>query len=96
MGHYRKVVIQTYVNSGDASSKSVRANPIPGQGLDVNMKVRCSSSMRKKHPIGTLFLLELKVTDKEGGTPFLHAHHDASYKVISANEADDFLTGKLK
>lgn len=92
MSHYRQVIIETFKNAGDRSSKSIRAKPIFGQGLDVSMKVECSSKMRKSHPVGTLFLLKAKITDKEGGTPFLYAHYDTPYKVISNNEATQILS----
>jgi len=91
MTHYRKVIIETYKSIGDGSNKSVRARPISGQGLDISMKVECSSKMRKSHPIGTLFLLEAKITDREGGMPFLYAHYNSSYKVVSQDEVVQFL-----
>lgn len=92
MSYYHKVVIQTFKASGGGSSKSVRARPIEDQGLDTSMKVECSSSMRKNNPIGSLILLDAKVIDKEGGTPFLYAHYDSPYKVISEQEAKEFLS----
>ena len=92
MGSYRKVIIQTFRSSGGGSSKSVRARPIDGQGLDVSMKVECSSSMRKKHPIGSLILLDAKIKNREGGIPFLYAHFNSPYKIISVEEAKKFLS----
>lgn len=92
MSHYRQVIIETFKNIGDSSSKSVRARPISGQGLNIAMNVECSSKMRKGHPVGTLFLLEAKVTDREGGTPFLYAHYNSPYKVVSKNEAAELLS----
>ena len=92
MSHYRKVIIQTYKRSGGGSSKSVRARPIDGQGLNTSMNVECSSPMRKNNPIGTLFLLEAKVTNRENGPPFLYAHFETPYKIISEQEAKEFLS----
>ena len=91
MSHYQDIIIETFRNTGGGSSKSIRARPVAGQGLDTSMKVECSSSMRKNHPVGTLFLLQAKVTNREGGTPFLYAHFDTPYKVITSNEANEFL-----
>lgn len=91
MAHYRQVIIETYKSIGDGSSKSIRARPISGQGLDTSMKVECSSKMRKTHPIGTLFLLDAQITDREGGTPFLYAHYDSSYEIVSQSEVAEFL-----
>jgi len=57
MSYYRKVIIQTYKRTGGGSSKSVRARPIDGQGLDISMNAECSSPMRKNNPIGPLFFI---------------------------------------
>jgi hypothetical protein len=94
MSHYKKVIIQTFRASGGGSNKSVRARAIEGQGLDTTMKVACSSPMRKNNPVGSLFLLDAKVTNKEGGTPFLYAHYDSPYKIISEHEAKELLSKK--
>ena len=96
MSNYRKVIIETFRHSGGGSRQSVRARPVSGQGLDINMNVECSLSMRKNNPVGTLFLLEAKVTDKEGGTPFLYAYHNAPYKIISVQKAKEFLSKNNK
>jgi hypothetical protein len=93
MSHYRNVVIKTFKATGGGSSKSVRASPIDGQGLDTSMKVECSSSMRKHNPVGSLFLLQAKVINKEG-TDFLYAHYDTPYKVITEQDANEFLSKK--
>ena len=91
MSYYREVVIETYKNTRGGSSKSIRAKPIAGQGLDTTMNVECSSSMRKRYPIGTLILLEAKIANKEGGPDFLYAHFESPYRVLSADEAKEFL-----
>ena len=91
MSQYRNVLIETFTNKGGASRSSVRARPVEGQGLDVNMNVECSSRMRKSHPVGTKFLLQAKITDREGGATFLYAHYNTPYKVLSAAEASEFI-----
>ena len=91
MSHYHNVVIETYRNIHGGSSNSIRAHPLPGQGLDTSMNVECSSKMRKGHPVGTKFLLQAKVTDRDGGSPFLYAHYNAPYRVVSYDEAREFI-----
>jgi hypothetical protein len=91
MSFYKDVVIETYRNTSGGSSKSVRARPVAGQGYDTSMNVECSSSMRKSHPIGTRFLLQAKLTDREGGPSFLYAHFNSPYTVINEAEATDFI-----
>ena len=91
MSYYRDVIIETYYNTGGGSSKSLRARPIYGQELDVSMNVECSSKMRKNHPVGTKFILSAKITDREGGPPFLYSHFNTPYKVLSDNEANEHI-----
>lgn len=91
MSNYRDVIIETYRFTGGGSSHSIRARPIPGQGLDTNMHVECSSSMRKKHPVGTKLLIQAKITDKEGGTPFLYSHYNWPYKVVTDEAVKEFI-----
>lgn len=93
MSNYRTVVIETYIGRGTTSSEGIRARPLPGQKLDTSMNVECSSKMRTGHPVGTMFLIQAKVTSKEGGTPFLYSHYNQSYKIITAEEANKFIRG---
>ena len=58
MSNYRKIVIETYSGAREGSTGAPPARPLPGQGLDTNLKVECSGSMRRNHPIGTKFLIE--------------------------------------
>ena len=91
MSEYRQVVIETYRNAGEPTSARIRARPIPGQGLSTDMKVECSREMREKYPVGTKILIDAKITDREGGTPFLYAHYAATYEVISDSAAKGFI-----
>jgi hypothetical protein len=38
--------------------------------------------MRRKYPVGTRFRIYAKLTDKEGGNPLLHTHHNWDYEVL--------------
>src|SRR5688572_1884176 len=88
---YREYIIETYRASGEPSHHEVRARPCAGQGVSTSLKVRCSSSMRELHPIGTTFKVRAKLTDREGGGEFLHAPYDWPYVVVSNREAQDFV-----
>jgi hypothetical protein len=91
MSDYMDVVVETYPNVGGGSSKSLRARPVSGQGLDVKMNVECSSKMRKNYPVGTKFLIAAKLTNREGGSEFLYSHFNSPYKVLSDEEANEFV-----
>jgi hypothetical protein len=88
---YRDVVIETYRNRGEPSRAKIRARPVPGQGLSPNMKVECSSSMRERHPVGTKFIVQCKVTDREGGAEFLYTSFYWDFRVVTDVQAKAFI-----
>lgn len=91
MSNYKYFIIQTYENHGEASSKPVRAKAVDGQGVATDRKVSCSEGMRLSHPVGTFFRVKCKVTDREGGIPFLYRHPSWDYEVVSPEEAKEFI-----
>ncbi len=89
MSHYKYVAIESFKNAGDASSSPIRARPLSGQGFDTSMYVECSSKMRNKYPVGTVFIVKAQIIEKEGWAPFLYTHYNWSYKVISRANAKE-------
>lgn len=70
---YRPVVVETFVQDGESSTSGIRVRPVAGQQLDTSIRVRCAKAFRDQHPIGTRFKLWAKLTDRQGGTTFLHS-----------------------
>ncbi|TXD98342.1 hypothetical protein ES754_05300 [Psychrobacter frigidicola] len=91
MSSYKDVVIETYINTKGGSSKSIRARPIAGQSFDTSMNVECSSKMRKSYPVGTRFLIQAKISEREGGTPFLYAYYNAPYRIVAEREIEELI-----
>ena len=44
--------------------------------------------MRTSHPAGTVFRITGKLTDREGGTPFLYTSYRWAYTVVSRETAE--------
>ena len=44
-----------------------------------------------QYPLGTSFLLDAKLTDRQGGTPYLYAWHGDDIKVLTPQETKAFL-----
>lgn len=91
--YYRYVIIETYSSSGECSRHSIRARPLPGQGLPTSLKVECSSSMRERHPIGTKFKVWAKVKDTSD-SPHLYTSWQWKYDVLTGSEAEAFIKAK--
>ena len=79
---HHQVIVESYYAVKSGKSTRVHVRPVAGQGYDTKMDVRCRRDMRDVHPIGTKFLIWAKLTDKEGGKPFLSTFHGGPYEVI--------------
>lgn len=78
---YQEILVETYENQGEPSSSRLRARPLPNQGLPTNVNVECSKKMRASQPVGTVFRIRAKVTDREG-TLFVYSRFSWRYEVV--------------
>ncbi len=80
---YSYVIVESYmpkVNKGYHGDIHIR--PIAGQKYTQDMHVRCSKDLSTDYPEGTKFRIKAKLTNKEGGKPFLHSHYTWPYEVL--------------
>lgn len=54
------LIVETFLNSGEPSSAIRRVRVLPGQGVDPDVRVSCSMSMRHQFELGQLFLLDVQ------------------------------------
>jgi hypothetical protein len=91
---YHEIVVETYHYHGGGTSSNIRARPLPNQRFSPDLYVSCSKKMRTQHPVGTKFLIRAFLNDKEGGNPFLYSNPSASYTVLTAEQAANFIAKK--
>lgn len=91
-----QIVIETFRASGESSRSAIRARPLPGQGFSTTLRVECSKSMRENHAVGTLFKVWVKLTNRLGGSPFLYSSYRDPYEVVSAEEAEKFISSRTR
>jgi len=77
---YIKIVVETFK---DSQTGKVRVRPALGAAYPQTMQVECPRPIRYKYPLGTKFRITVKLTDREGGKPFLYSHHSWSMQVLS-------------
>ena len=87
----KKYYVETFLNTGELSSARIRVRPLPGQGVSIKTRVECSRQMRRTHPVGTVFRISARFTDREGGKPFLITPYTAEYEVVPRELALDEL-----
>ena len=85
---YRQVAVRSV-----ARTCRVEIHPVPGQAFSPELHVQCSRRMSDTgaYPLGTCFLLDAKLTDRLGGTPYLYAWHGDDIKVLSPVQTQAFL-----
>jgi len=80
---YQQVVVETYVARKSGKTSKIHVRPVDGEPYPTTMDVECSRPMRKDHPVGTRFRIYAKVTDREGGKPFLYSSYKWPYEVVA-------------
>lgn len=87
---YREVAVHSML---EPRSGKLRIRPLPGQAFAPTLAVHCARSLSDPahYPAGTRFLLLAKLTDRQGGPPFLYAYHGDPVMVLSAAAAKRFL-----
>jgi hypothetical protein len=91
---YILIVVETYLESGSGLHGDLHVRPISGQALPPDLRVRFRKALRRAHPLGTRFLVYAKLTDKDGGSDFVHTHHSWDVQVLGLAPAGDDLKYK--
>jgi hypothetical protein len=87
---YREVAVESVA---DPRSGALRIRPMAGQAFAPTLRVQCSRRLADPalYPAGTCFLLQAKLTDRNGGQPFLYAYHGDPVVVLTRAKAKKFL-----
>jgi hypothetical protein len=83
---YEYIIVESF-HPLDTSGRHgpIHVRPIPGQGeFKTDMYVRCSKSLSTDYPVGTKFRIKAKITNREGGAPFVHSPYSWTYEVLSS------------
>ena len=75
--------------SGRHGTKHVRA--VAGQNVDTNLVIECNREMRESFPIGSKFLLTVKLSDRKGGGQYLKSPPPRTYSLVSEAQANAFM-----
>lgn len=78
------IVESIYTGSTSGHHGPIHIRPIPGQGrFKPSMFVACSKVLTNDYPVGTRFKIRAKITDKEGGVPYIYSHYTWDYEIVS-------------
>lgn len=81
---YELVEVESYIADRTSGLHGeIHVRPIAGGRYPTDMRVECPRSMKRNYPVGTRFQIKAKLTDREGGTPFLYTSFHWKFDVIS-------------
>ncbi|RTK99792.1 MAG: hypothetical protein EKK57_08685 [Proteobacteria bacterium] len=75
MAEYREIVVESYRDYSSGVHGIVHIRPAINQYYPQTLRVECSKKLSTEYPVGTKFKLRVKLTDKEGGNPFLYSSY---------------------
>jgi hypothetical protein len=79
---YIRIIVETYYESGSGLHGDIHVRPIAGQQVSQSLRVRFPRALRHAHPVGTRFRVFAKLTDREGGSDFVHTNHAWDVEVL--------------
>lgn len=82
---YESVLVESY-KSNNTSGKhgKIHIRPVAGHKYSSTLQVECSKKLSDLdlYPLGTKFLIQAKLTDREGGGEYLYSYFRWSYEVM--------------
>lgn len=80
---YEMVLVESYIPD-DPSGKhgKVHIRPVAGHKYPASLQVECSKKLSGDYPVGTKFLLQAKLTDRESGGEYLYSSYRWKYEVV--------------
>jgi hypothetical protein len=87
---YREVAVESVL---DPASGRIFLRVVAGQAYSQAMRIQASRKLTDPalYPAGTQFLIKAKLTDRQGGEPFLFAYHGDPVVVLTRAQAKSFL-----
>ena len=85
---YREVAVQVVC---DERTGLPVVRPLSGQPFAPDMRVHGAGRLARAHPVGAIFLVQAKMTDRQGGTPFLYVYHGDPVRELTPAEAKRWL-----
>ena len=80
---YEEVLVESYLPANTSGKHGkVHIRPVAGYKYPVTLQVQCSKKLSNDYPVGTKFILQAKLTDREGGGEYLYSSFRWKYEVI--------------
>ena len=89
---YQYVIVESFCPFSTAGRHGpVHIRPVRGQGLEHTLFVECSKRLSEDYPVGTMFKIRAKLTDRKHGGEFLYSYHGWAAPKVSPTKARKFI-----
>lgn len=81
---YEYIIVESFIpEDNNGRHGPVHIRPLPNQHpFEPEMFVECSKDLSRDYPVGTRFRIKAKITDRQGGTPFIYSSYKWTYTVL--------------
>ena len=80
---YEMVLVESFIPDNPSGKHGkIHIRPVAGQKYPETLQVECSKKLSSDYPVGTKFLLQAKLTDREGSGEYLYSYFRWKYEVI--------------
>lgn len=80
---YEKVLVESYTPSSTSGKHGeIHIRPVAGHKYSTTLQVGCSKKLSNNYPVGTKFMLNAKLTDREDGGEYLYSYPGWKVEVI--------------
>jgi len=80
---YETVMVESFIpNNTSGKHGKIHIRPVSGYKYPTSLQVECSKKLSHDYPIGTKFMLQAKLTNREGGGEYLYSSYRWGFEVI--------------
>ena len=81
---YDFIIVESFVIKQTTGRHGfIHVRPVDGQNpYKSSMLVECSKVLVTDYPVGTKFRIKAKITNRNGGTPFIYSNYNWKFEVL--------------
>lgn len=82
-GTYQYIIAESYIPAERSGLHGlVHIRPTANQAFSQDIHIECSKRLMTEYPVGTKFRIRVKLTNREGGKPFLYSYFGWPVEVL--------------
>lgn len=84
------ILVESYLPASTRNYHGpVHVRPLEGQGEFLSSyHVECARRLKEEYPVGTIFKIKAKISQRLDGSKYVYSHHKWKVKVIKMGEGE--------